>query len=56
MIFLFIDKLVESDNSIIEIKCPYTARNTEDAVSAVNNKLVNFTNYFFLLYHLYLTT
>ncbi|XP_050066973.1 uncharacterized protein LOC126555927 [Aphis gossypii] len=35
------DGLVES-NSIIEIKCPYTARDTVDAVSAVNNKLLQY--------------
>lgn len=46
IIYLFVDGLVES-NSIIEIKCPYTAKDTVDAVSAVNNKLVSYTSLFF---------
>lgn len=48
IIYLFVDGLVES-NSIIEIKCPYTAKDTVDAVSAVNNKLVSYTSLFFII-------
>jgi len=38
---LFIDGLV-GDQAIVEIKCPYTAKDNENSVSAVNNKLVSF--------------
>jgi len=34
-----IDGFIEED-SIIEIKCPFSARNTANAIDAVNNKLV----------------
>jgi len=36
---LYIDGLVDED-SILEIKCPYAARDTKSPIEAVNNKLV----------------
>lgn len=36
---LFLDGLID-ENSIIEIKCPYVARETNTILEAVENKLV----------------
>jgi len=39
---------VVGDDAILEIKCPYIAKDTNDVTEAVNNKLVNtFFTYFF---------
>lgn len=37
---MFIDGLV-GDQAIVEIKCPYTAKDSENSIDAVNNKLVS---------------
>jgi len=46
---LFIDGLV-GDQAIVEIKCPYTAKDSENSIDAVNNKLVSCVLTIILLY------
>lgn len=36
---MYLDGLIGED-SVIEIKCPFSARNTSNAIDAVNNNLV----------------
>jgi len=37
--FILSDGLIGKD-ALIEIKCPYSAQNTENAIDAINNKQV----------------
>lgn len=36
----FIDGLIGNE-AVVEIKCPYIAKDTSSAIEAINNKLVN---------------
>lgn len=36
---IFVDSLI-GENSVAEIKCPFGARNTANAIDAVNSKMV----------------
>ena len=38
------------DNAILEIKCPYSAKDSENAVDAVNSKLVNYNILYFNIF------
>lgn len=39
--FFFIDGLIEND-AVVEIKCPYVAKDTTSAIEEVNNNLVSY--------------
>jgi len=39
---LFVLDGLVGDHAIVEIKCPYTAKDSENSVDAVNNKLVSY--------------
>lgn len=41
IIFLFIVDGLVGDQAIIEIKCPYAAKDSESSIDDVNNKLVS---------------
>jgi len=39
--FFFIDGLIEND-AVVEIKCPYVAKDTTSTIEAVNNNLLSY--------------